>query len=87
MDTPRCVLCDNPVPEGGKQFTMTPEARAQFERTNPGVDPNASLAKNVLCPACEALPLAERKKLAEKAVERELGAYKTGLVRDMAKKN
>jgi hypothetical protein len=87
VDTPRCVLCDRLVPEGGKQASVTPEARAMFERDNPGVDVEAVTARNVVCPDCLKLPADKRKRLVKKAMQRELLNYRASIARDLAKTN
>lgn len=77
MTDPRCVLCDQPAGEGSQTLTMTPAARAAFERRFPGVDPLPMLATNVACARCAALPNSERSRVARGAIFRQLGSQAT----------
>jgi hypothetical protein len=66
---------------------ITPEARALFERSNPGADLDMLMARNILCPKCLVVSPVEQKELAKKAMQRVLGEARMGIARDIARKN
>jgi hypothetical protein len=47
-----------------------------------GIDPNQALASHGVCRECLALPVGERKKLAEKAIKEEQDEYRRDLTKD-----
>ena len=72
----RCALCDEPVGEGSKSFSLTPEASERFGLAYPDADPEAVLSRNVICARCQTLSQEERQKLAQRAIARELKSYR-----------
>jgi len=52
-----------------------------------GIDPDAALASHGVCHECLALPVGERKSLAEKAITDEQDEYRRELIKDALNKN
>jgi hypothetical protein len=83
----KCVLCGKTSIEVKiNLFPLSPEARKmllkQFD-----IDPDEALASHGVCRECLALPVGERKKLAEKAIKDEQDEYRRELIKDALKKN
>ena len=71
--TRRCVLCDRIVADDDYiRFTATFEALELLGRTFRTFDPDEGFDENVPCKSCNDLPDKERKKLAAKAMQRDL---------------
>lgn len=83
----KCVLCGKTSIEVKiNLFPLSPEARKMLLKQF-GIDPDEALASHGVCRECLALPVGERKKLAEKAIKDEQDEYRRELIKDALKKN
>ncbi len=83
----KCVLCGKTsIQVKIDQFPLSPEARKMLQKQF-GIDPDAALASHGVCHECLALPLGERKRLAEKAITDEQDEYRRELIKDALNKN
>ncbi len=83
----KCVLCGRTSIEVKIDlFPLSPEARKMLQKQF-GIDPDAALASHGVCRECLALPVGERRKLAEKAIKDEQDEYRRELIKDLLKKN
>jgi hypothetical protein len=80
-----CVLCGKTSIDM-ERFTISPEARKRLEQQFPGMNHDEVLANNGVCCDCLALPLAERRKLADKVIRDELNEYRRDLMKGALKK-
>jgi len=80
-----CVLCGETSIKI-ERFTIGPEARKMLEKRFPGMNHDEVLANTGVCGDCLALPLAERRKLADKVITDELDEYRCDLMKDALKK-
>jgi hypothetical protein len=76
---PRCILCNGQAGEDSKSFSLSPEADELLKREMPGVDYKAFLSQNPICAKCQALPRADRQRLVQKAILRELELYRESI--------
>jgi len=81
-----CLLCGKTSIETKiDQFPLSAEARKML-RKQFGIDPDAALASHGICRECLALSVAERRKLAEKAIQDEQDEYRRELIKDALEK-
>jgi hypothetical protein len=83
----KCVLCGKTSIDAKiDQFPFSPEAREMLRRKF-GVNSDETLAESGVCRDCLALPLAERNKLAEKAIESAQDEDRREAIQDALKRN
>ena len=83
----KCVLCGKTSIEVKIDlFPLSPEARKMLLKQF-GIDPDEALASHGVCRECLALPVDERKKLAEKAIKDEHEEYRRELIKDALNRN
>jgi hypothetical protein len=83
----RCVLCGNTSIEVKiNLFPLSPEARKMLLKQF-GIDPDEALVSRGLCRECLALPVVDRKKLADKAIKDEQDEYRRELIIDVLNEN
>jgi hypothetical protein len=80
-----CVLCGKTSIKI-ERFTISPEARKMLDTRFPGMNHDEVSANNGVCGDCLALPLAERRKLADKVIRDDLDEYRRDLMKDALKK-
>lgn len=79
----KCALCGKTsIDTKIRQFPLSPEARAMLRRQF-GINHDEAFVQTAVCHECLALPLAERNKLAQKAIESEQDEYRRELLRDI----
>ncbi len=81
----KCLLCEKES-KGMPHARVTPDARKWHDQHFPGMNLDEVLAKTGICEDCIALPPAERKKLAKKAIDHEKNEYRRELMEDAVKK-
>jgi len=81
----KCVLCGK-ASIYIERFTISPEAREILERQFPNMNHDEALASYGICGDCLALPLVERRKLADKAISDGLDEYRRDLLKDAIEK-
>jgi len=81
----KCVLCGK-TSIGIERFTISPEARKMLEKQFPGMNHDEALAGYGICGNCLALPLVERRKLADKVISDELDEYRRDLLKNALEK-
>jgi hypothetical protein len=75
-----CVLCGKTSTKI-ERFTISPGLRKMLEDRFPGMNHDEALARYGICDNCLALPLVERRKLADKVLSGELHEYRRDLLK------
>ena len=82
----KCVLCGKTSIEIEiERFPLRPEARKMLLKQF-GINPDEALASYGACRECLALPVGERKELAEKAIKDEQDEHRRELIEDWLNK-
>ncbi len=83
----KCVLCGKTSIEVKiDPFPLSLEARRMLQKQF-GIDPDAALASHGVCRECLALPVGERRRLAEQAIKEEKDEYRRELIKDLLNRN
>jgi len=83
----KCVLCGTASIDAKiVQFPLSPEAREMLKRQL-AISSNEAFTKIGVCRECLALPPAEQKKLADKAIEDERDEHRRDLIKETLNKS